>query len=520
MVDHIHPPITPNRRKPTPPSPPGRASSAGIQPLKLPKLPEPSALRPDLPPSTPPSDSARTGVGSAGVGSVGNSPAGNSPVSAGSMGNAPVGNMPLGTALPPRAPVPPAAGRSPQPTAAQRPQPTEKRPRRLWKRSRRVGGWSSLFLGVTAAFGGLGAAALLWLGSLPPPIDCRDISPLSADIERLQCAREAAHSGDESDLLAGLALVESWSPGHPLYNEAQQLVSDWSGAILRMAEQKFEQSDLDGAIALARKIPADSPAYPQAQEAIAAWQKEWSQGETIYDTAVQALRDRDWNLASEQILALGNIQNDYWRVRRVDELTQKVLAEKTAWQAFDSAQKLFDEGALTDPDKLGEAIALVQQIDPKSYAWADAKASLEQWTQSLLEIGLSRWQAGDKEGAIAIAQHIPADLITNPIAQDLIRYSQAHELASQSPSTWEPSWQQVIDLMEALAAIRQIQPDSPFYAEAQANRADWEAQLKDLQQLQMASFTASLGQRATFDLAIAQASQISGDRPVASRPKR
>jgi uncharacterized protein (UPF0548 family) len=350
----------------------------------------------------------------------------------------------------------------------------------------------------------------MWLTRLPPPIDCQNISRLATDAERLYCAREAAQSGDVSKVLAGLDLVGDWSTDHPLYTEAHELLETWSHTILQLAYEKFDRSDLQGAMDLANRIPANSSVYAEAQTAIASWKSEWQTGESVYAAAQDALKQRNWDEASSQIFELASLSNDYWRVQKVNELTQLVIQEKEAHQVLRQAQDLAKKDK---PEQLAEAIALVRQIDPKRYIWAEAKLNLETWSQSLVATGLELWQSGKWEAAMAIAQTVPIDLIDNPLGKDLIQIGQAYQLASQSQSAWEPSVGQIWHLMEAIAAAQQIQSASPFYAAAQADIQNWQTQIQDLQQLQFANLTASLGQRFTFQLAQAQAQQIASDRP-------
>lgn len=370
--------------------------------------------------------------------------------------------------------------------------------------------WSIVCLGAFGLIGGMGIGAFLWLTSLPPLPDCRQISRLSADIERLHCVREAAQSGNADQLIAGIKLVQGWSSNHPLYAEAQELMREWSAQLLAIAHSTAEQGRLERAVEIAKEIPQDSATYAEAEAAIASWQAEWKQGEAIYATAQEALKRQRWNEAAAQVPALGRLTNPYWRREKASELTQQVLSERTARERLQQALVL----AATDkPDQLGQAIALVRTVNPKTYAWAEAKNSLNEWSQLLLTAGLQQWQQGDLAAAIALVHHVPLDLEMEPEARDLVRFSQAHKLATQNLNPYEPSINEIWSLMEAIAALRQIEPTSSLYALAQGKTADWQAQIEDLTQLQYAHWTASLGQRSAYQVAIGQAQQIATERP-------
>ncbi|MGA7932076.1 MAG: hypothetical protein WCA35_00705, partial [Kovacikia sp.] len=88
--------------------------------------------------------------------------------------------------------------------------------------------WRWLLLALCSAVGGITAFAFVWLTSIPAVTNCQRISPLSPDIERLSCAQEAAKSGKLPELMAGLRLVEEWTPEHPLYHQAEQWMAEWS----------------------------------------------------------------------------------------------------------------------------------------------------------------------------------------------------------------------------------------------------------------------------------------------------
>jgi hypothetical protein len=384
---------------------------------------------------------------------------------------------------------------------------------RPWKRSKsRILSWewSLLFLVTSCIFGGVGVLAFFWLASLPPLPNCQEISPLSADMERLYCAREAARSGKADDLLKGLKLVEGWSTTRPLYGEAHQLLEEWSQDLFIIARAQLEASGLQTAVTIASQIPEHSSVYQQAQTAIADWQKEWKTGDAIYATAQAALKQQNWRQASAQIPALAQLNNSYWRKERTTELTEAILAERAARQTLNQARQLANRKNLQN---IGQAIALAIEIDPQTYAWTDAKTNLQQWSQVLITQSMSQWKQGDVTGAVSLAQMIPPELEVAPQAKDLIWFSHAEQLATVNTTSLDASLQRIWNLMEALSAIRRIQPGSQFYAIAQSRSQTWQQQLQDLTQLQFAKLTASLGQRPAYELAIQQAQLVNADHP-------
>ena len=369
--------------------------------------------------------------------------------------------------------------------------------------------WWIVGLSICGGVSTIAAAAFWWLTILPPVPECNQISQLSPDRDRLYCAQAAAESGDLPQLLAGIDSLKDWTPDRPLYHEAQRWMGEWSESVLQQAWRKLEHSDLDGAIALARRIPSASPAYDRAQAAIANWQQQQSQGEAIVAQAQAALRNQQWDRASEQIVALNDLKLNYWKIQS-QALRQQLATERRAHQVLTQARQLAQS---KQPAQLGAAIDLISQMNPKTYAWAEAQAQWNQWGDSLLKHGLQQWQQQQLDGAIATARLVKANPNLAAEAQNLLHLSQARQLAIASTAPWQTSPLQLAKLSEAVAAARQVKSTSRFYPQAQTSLKDWQAYLEDLQQLQFAQATASLGHRVALFAAIEQAQQIAPDRP-------
>ncbi|HIK39148.1 hypothetical protein [Thermoleptolyngbya sp. M55_K2018_002] len=384
-----------------------------------------------------------------------------------------------------------------------------------WQRYRQLGrslAWSLLWVLTFCGLAGLGIKSLEWLTRLPEPPNCAKITFAAADAERLFCAREAAKSGHLADLTAAVNLVAAWPADHPLYREGQSLLAEWSAQILDAAEARLESSGVQEALSVVRHIPSNSPLYAEAQAAIAQWQAQWQQGEAIWNQAQEALRNQDWNLAAEQVTVLGQVESEYWRTHRMEALTRQILQEQTAHKLLTQAQQAAGDQTLAN---LQAAIALVQQIDPQTLAWETAQADLQAWSGALLDLALRQWQAGDRSGALALAQQVPPDLVNHLTGegQNLLRLAHAQRLIAEPAAQWLPSLRQVWSVREAIAALSEIPASSAFYAIAQTELNTQHAVLDDLRQLQTAGLVASLGQRTTLDWASRLAQQIAPDRP-------
>ncbi len=395
---------------------------------------------------------------------------------------------------------PPSPGRSPQmPRLPKLPEMSKP-----WR-------WSLVWLSALGVLGGMGAAALIWLVSLPPQVDCRNASRLSLDMEKLYCAQEAAQSGELPKLVAGVEQLKQWQPDHPLQREAQRLIGEWSDQIFTIAIRKVEQGDLKGAESAISHIPSSTPVYEDAQKAIKRWRKYSKQASDIYATAQTALKQRNWTTVSQQIVQLAEFERDYWNLEKgADRLAQQMGVEKQSWQTLGQAQKMASGGNLK---QLGSAIAAAQQVPEKTYAAESAKTNIKTWSQKLVLAGSQQWQKGDRLGALITLQ-LPSNIKNTPEIADLYHFSHAYQLAQPAlAEQWVPSVGEIVNLTEAIAAVKQIKSSSPFYGQAQSLQRNWEAELADLIQIKYASTMADLGQRTGLELAIGQAKQIDVKRP-------
>jgi hypothetical protein len=369
--------------------------------------------------------------------------------------------------------------------------------------------WQLIWLSLLVGFGVTGAAAFLWLLTMPPPPNCQQLSPLAADGERLYCAQQAAKSGKLEQLESAMALVQAWPKEHPLYSQGQHLIGEWSKAILGFAKAKIEVGDLKGALEIVAKIPKTSRSYPEVQEAVTAWEKNWQEGQKLYDTALAALKSEDLRKAWDYAQALFKLENVFWSQKRYNELIQQISLERNGWQRLQEARDLAKDGT---PQKFAEAIVLARKIDSQLFARAKAEKEIEGWSRTLLAMATKRLGAKDLPGAIEAASVVPQDSPLFAEAQDLMQLGRAQAVTwNQSIST--PLPQHIFSLLEGRGAASQIAPGRPLYKQAQVQIENLQVQFQDLLRLQVASTIASFGQIGTFGLAIEQAQTIGLKQP-------
>ncbi|HEY9879728.1 MAG TPA: hypothetical protein V6D29_14815, partial [Leptolyngbyaceae cyanobacterium] len=378
--------------------------------------------------------------------------------------------------------------------------------------SRATPSWRWLLVAFVSscAAGGIAVGAFLWLINLPPNVDCENTSTLSTDRAQLYCAQAAAETGELADIVASLELLGQWTPDHPLYGEVQPLVNQWSEAALAGAREKLEQSDLNGAIALVNHIPRSSPSYEQAQAELAEWRQEWQKGEAIYSKGQEALQKKDWVTASEQVLALSSLSNQYWGTQQVQALSRQIRQEKQAQRLLAQAVATAEPGGI---DRLSGALRAATQIERDTYTWKEAQPFMDNWSDQLLAVATDKWYAAQLDEAISLSRRVALNPKREKVAQDLIWLSQARKLALKSVSDWRTSPEQLMGLYQAMLLANRVQPESPFHPQAQSSLNTWKVHLQDLSQIQIAQTVGRFQNREMLQVAIANASAVPTDHP-------
>jgi soluble cytochrome b562 len=380
--------------------------------------------------------------------------------------------------------------------------PVSVKRRRLQVRSWR---WMLLWLGLCSIMGVAVASGVLLLTKLPPPIDCRRISPLSADGDRLYCAREAAESGKLEQLVTAIQLVQHWPPQHPLYPEAQRQMTAWSKAILGLAQQKIHEGNPSEAIAIATKIPFSSPIYDEAKAKITTWQQQLKRAEQITRQFQDALKQQSFQKASLLILDLSRLTQDSWNLSRVDALLKQLTTEKEAWQQLEEARELAKSNTL---EQLVDAIARTTKIDRNTYVKSQVLEEQSRWSRIVIDMATKLFQQQDFAGVIKVLDNIPRTAPQYAEARDWMQLSRASETAKKN---------NILALVDALAALRLIKQKSPVRKLASSKATLWQQELQDLTKLQLATVFASFQQRTGLTYAIDQAARVAPGRPQRQR---
>ncbi|MBW4472101.1 MAG: chromosome segregation ATPase [Stenomitos rutilans HA7619-LM2] len=349
---------------------------------------------------------------------------------------------------------------------------------------------------------GTGALALALLLQLPGLPNCPAIFwPLASASLRFECARLAASKQTSNDLLEAIALVDSLPKDHPLRDEADRLVELWSLEVLKLAEADFNAGKLNEAIAAARRISPKVSAYKLVEERVQRWQTIWSKAETLYRKAEQALRDLDWRQAFSYAVRLLDVDNDFWQTTKYNELTTKITASREDGNTLGKAQRLADDGGLTN---LLEAIKLAQSIGEKSYVHQAAQKAIGEFGQKMVDLAQTLLDQRDLQGALNVLSKIPEVANLDEQVKDLT------VLANAQSQVWLNT---VPDIEEAISQAQRIQPNRPLYRKAQQLIVRWQLEIEAIAQLEKARILSQPGTVADLSAAIAEASTISRSNP-------
>ena len=373
--------------------------------------------------------------------------------------------------------------------------------------------WPLVWVAILLSAGGVSLRAVSVMTQNPPLPDCSQSAMLGSDSERLLCARASVRSGSAQALIEAIELVDPWQPSNPHYEEANRLMNRWSKALLSELGDMVQRGEMQRAKSLAARIPERVEIYPQVKSAVATWDKEWVTGKEFEENILKAVESENWTGARRDLQKLKMLNTGYWVRTRHDQLEEKIDREETARRQLGKARKLAAEGSETgDLSKLGQAFAIAQEINLKTAAWKEVQPDLDQWAERVMYYSFQKWEQEDINAAIKVVQLVPPDLAFTAEAQDLLSFGHAQRLADNS-SALTPSYGQVYNLIEAINAVQRISPNSPFYTEAQERLKTWQHKLDDMVQLQYASTLADIGQKPTYELAIAKAQQITQERP-------
>ena len=363
-----------------------------------------------------------------------------------------------------------------------------------WLRS-----WPLVMLVIFGILGAAGTTAVVSLFRIPNLPNCRAIFwPTASASLRLQCAESYAAQGDVKNLLAAIALVDKLPEDHPLRSDIiNDRIEDWANLVLDLAERSFEEGNLEGAIDSARQIPARTAAAAVVEERVSRWQAIWKEGEEGFNTAVEKVREKNFQAAFTLSVALLDVDNNYWATEKYNELTKIISLAREDSRRLSEALGFAKEGTVKG---YIEALKRLNEITEESVFYAEAQGEREKMGKEMLSAGETLLANRQLSRAQSMLNAIPRDIGLEAELADFQTFVTAYQQA------WVGS---ASGLENAINQIKTIGKDRPGYSKAQGLVAQWEAEIQDVALLSQARERASRGSTADLTSAISMAGRIS-----------
>jgi soluble cytochrome b562 len=403
---------------------------------------------------------------------------------------------------------PPAAATKPATRQATQ-QPDRNLPA-VQRMARSAGPWQQRLLGLATDWrflttvglgltGGLTALSIAFLFKLPALPNCPEVFwPLASGSLRMQCAQLAAGKQTVTDLAEAIKLLGTLEKDHPLYGESSRLIEQWSTDLLDLGEKDFQAGKLKEAINAAKQIPQTSAAHALVADRIKKWETIWADAEAIYAKVGAALQKQDTQSASTYAAKLLSVENEFWQNKKYQEVTDLITATRADITRLGKGERALDGGGV---DEVVAALKEVGDITEASLIRKDAEAMMPKLGRRLLDLAQDALDRKDYNRALEIANKIP------DVAQLNKDVDSFRTLARAQSKAWEGG---VSNLEEAIADAQRIGPGTSLYERSQRLIARWQAESRDVAQLEKAK---QLAQSGDLQGAMSQASQIPGANP-------
>lgn len=373
-----------------------------------------------------------------------------------------------------------------------------------WKAS-----WQFVSLVLALTFAGVGFIATSVLLKLPNNPSCNRISLFfSSATNRIYCAQLKAEKNTVDDLLDAIALLQVLSEDHPLRNEIDRHISEWSEQILTLAQVQFAQGNLDEAIAIARKIPDNVANKPLIEEKINKWNEIWQKAEQIAQEVENQLRQSQWNKAFLEAVNLLNVDNEYWQTTKYQEIIKTINLAREESKQLDGAYLALRRGGL---DNFLKTIEIASVIPATSYSYNEANKLIQEAEDKIIAIVKEQLDNNDWNALSSLASQIPDKSRLKNQARDWELLASAGKNASLGT---------VASMELAIAEAEQIPSDSKIYSQSRELVQVWTAQKEDIAYLASARELARSGQIDDLKAAIAKAELINSENPLYRESKR
>ena len=337
--------------------------------------------------------------------------------------------------------------------------------------------WIGLIILLPLGTGVLG----VWLLSKMDDVECQTVwlSPLATESTRLYCAQITADRQTATDLAEAIKLADSISLSHPLRQDGDRLIQQWSNRLLELGDTAFQNGKLDDAIIMLQSIPDGTPLYASTTQQIEQWRETWKQAEDIVQKVQDAIAADNLLIAFAEARTLLKINNEYWRTTRFQDVVNQIQTAKESKIAQAAADR-----------KKGIASAPFEKMRPLTTDELMSGWQKEQDQEAAIHLQKARSLAATDEvsrlrDAIAEAQMVLSGSAQYTQAQQLIKdWSTQIETAEDRPSlnraTALARKGGIASLEAAITEANRIYFGRALYREAQANIDQWSAQVRQL----------------------------------------
>ena len=137
---------------------------------------------------------------------------------------------------------------------------------------------------------------------------------LSPEVEKIlgQCQLAQAQTlADNGKFKDAVNLAAEISPEHPVYQQTQQLIGQWSERMWELAKEQYQAGKLETSVYIAKAIPKyHAPTYEKAQQAAKEWPSQWQTNESNLQAAQVALKQEKWQVAINEA---NKLTTPYWQ---------------------------------------------------------------------------------------------------------------------------------------------------------------------------------------------------------------
>lgn len=235
------------------------------------------------------------------------------------------------------------------------------------------------------------------------------------DIEILTVARDYARGGLVSDLRAGIAKAEEVPYGNPRYQEARELIGQWSYKVQVIEDRPIlnraiavargrSVSDYKTAIAIADQISRNRALYREAQGKIATWRDR-----------VQRIEDQPILSEASRLASQGQLEDAIATAQKIgrnralySEARNRIASWRWDLTARTSLQEAYQLAETQTPEGLSRAIQTVAKARNSGTYRYQAQRLINQWSKQIYAIALRRADENNLATAISIAQQVPS----------------------------------------------------------------------------------------------------------------